>query len=123
MAEPNSTVAGALAGAIGVVPPAMLLGAQVDALVVGMMAALFVSIMTEAINNRLKAGAAVMFSSLAAGLFSPSAAHWVVVNYPVLSTEPDHDVLRLGMALLIGAVTPSLVPLTIRLLNRKGDAL
>lgn len=120
--DPHSTAAGAITGAAAAMP-AMLLGAQVDALVIGMMAALFVSIMTETIDNRIKAGAAVMFSSLSAGYGSPIAAQFIAANYPSLVVASTHDVLRLATALLIGAAMPGLVPVAMRFIQRKGNEL
>ena len=118
----QSTTSGAVSGAVAAMP-AILLGAHVDALVLGMMAALFVSIMTETIDSRAKAAASVLLASLMAGYGSPVAAQWVAVNYPTLFVLETHGVMRLLMALIIGAATPSVVPIAIRIMNRKGDAL
>jgi len=118
MTEPHSTIAGALAGA-AVSPAALFLGAQVDALVIGLVAAVFVSIWLEQINNRLKAASAVLFSALLAGYGSPVAAGWVVGNVTSLSSGADG--LRMLLALLIGALAPRMVPLLIKFLGKKID--
>lgn len=120
--EPHSTVSGAIAGA-AVSMPILLMGAQLDALVIGLIAAIVISIMTEAIDNWMKAGAAVLFSSLSAGYGSPLAAQWVSSNYPSIVVDSTHDVLRMALALVIGAAMPSIVPIAIRFMNRKSDAL
>lgn len=57
MTEPNTTV-GLLVGS-GIGLTGTLLGAQVDALLLGLIAAVFVSIWLPAINDRLRAASAV----------------------------------------------------------------
>jgi hypothetical protein len=118
MTEPHSTIAGALAGA-AVSPVGLFLGAQVDALVIGLVAAVFVSIWLEQIDNRLKAASAVLFSALLAGYGSPVAAGWVATN--VTSLASGADGLRMLLALLIGAAAPRLVPLCFKFLGKKLD--
>ncbi|HEY6020327.1 MAG TPA: hypothetical protein VIY48_10600, partial [Candidatus Paceibacterota bacterium] len=71
----------------------------------------------ETIDNRIKAAAAVMFASMLAGYGSPVAAEWVSMQMPVLSKNPDS--LRLFLAVLIGASTPSMVPVGIRYIGSK----
>lgn len=116
MADPHSTVAGALIGA-GAGASTIFMGAQVDALVIGLVAAVFVSIQMDMIDNRLKAASAVLFASLLAGYGSPVAAEWVVGHVDAIGANAN--ALRLLMALSIGAVAPSLVPLGIRFLSKK----
>ncbi len=109
MAEPHaSTLAGALAGAGISISGGMLLGAQIDALVVGLLAALLISFWLKSIDNRLKAGAAVLFSSLLAGYGSPVLAAWTAAHVSGMA-EPATG-LRLLCALCIGAAAPVLVP-------------
>lgn len=113
MPEPNSTTAGVIAGAsIGLT--GTLLGAQVDALLIGLMAAIFVSIWMPTIDNRIKALAAVAMSSLLAGYGSPVAADWLATEQQGLGNGSP---LRLLLALLIGAVTPALAPAAINRLQ------
>lgn len=117
MTEPHSTVlGGALVGA-GASSVTMFMGAQVDALVLGLVAATFVSIWMETIDNRIKAAAAVMFAAMLAGYGSPVAAEWVASTAPKLSANTE--ALRLLLAVLIGAVTPSMVPLGLRYMGNK----
>ena len=67
MAEPHSTVVvGALYGA-GASTASLLFGAQVDALVIGLIAAVLVSIRMETIDSKLRAAAAGLRAALLAG--------------------------------------------------------
>ena len=119
MADPHSTLVGIVAGA-GASSVSLLLGAQVDALAIGLMAAIFMSIWLDTIDNRIKAAAAVLFSALLAGYASPVAAGWLVQHY--LSTAKIEDI-RLLLALMIGAITPTIMPIGIKFIVKKisGD--
>lgn len=114
----TNVVHGALTGA-GVSTVTLLLGAQVDALVIGLIGAVFVSIWLETIDNKSKAAAAVLFAALLAGYGSPVAAQWVSVNVPEVA---GNDALRMLLALVIGAVAPSIVPLLLKYLGNKVRA-
>jgi len=116
MNDPHAPIAGALSGA-GASTVTLFLGAQVDALIIGLMAAVFVSIWLDTIDNRIKAAAAVMFAAMMAGYGSPVAAQWVATN--VTSIGSNLESLRLLLALLIGALSPSIVPLGIKYLGNK----
>lgn len=116
MAEPHSTVvAGALYGA-GLSSVTILLGAQVDALVVGLVAATLISIWLETIDNKIKAAASVLLSALLAGYGSPVAAAWLTASVSGIAST---DSLRLLLAASIGCVAPSLVPMTIRAFGKR----
>lgn len=118
MAEPHSTVvAGALIGA-GVSIPSVLLGAQVDALVAGLVAAFLVSIWMEPIDTRAKAASAVLLSSLLAGYGSPVAAQWLTANMDGVAYT---DGLRLLTAVLIGVAMPFAIPLAVRFFSKKYE--
>ncbi|OHC66977.1 MAG: hypothetical protein A3H93_18105 [Rhodocyclales bacterium RIFCSPLOWO2_02_FULL_63_24] len=104
MSEPQTSAIGAVAG-LGTA----LLGAQVDALVLGLMAAIMVSIWMEAIDDKLKAGSAALLSSLLAGYGSPKAAAFVAATVPAIGVADD--TLRLLMAVCIGAAAPTVIPL------------
>ena len=107
MSEPYSApIAGAASGVALVV-----LGAQVDALVIGLFAAFFVSIWLDSVDNKVKAGAAVLFSALLAAYASPVMALYVSASLP--SVAGNMEALRLLLALVIGALTPSAVPMSI----------
>lgn len=118
--DPHSTVNGALAGA-AISASSLVLGAQIDALIIGMISAVLVSICMEAIDNKLTAGAAVFFAALLAGYGSPVAAGWLTSNVPSIGTNGES--LRMLLALLIGGGAPSSIPVAIRFITRKGDAL
>lgn len=114
MAEPH-TMTGAAAGAAFSLS-GLFLGAHADALVVGLSAAFFVSIWLQSIDNRAKAAAAVALSAMLAGYGSPAVAGWLSSTMPSLGSA---DSLRLLAALVIGASSPSLVPLALRTLGNK----
>lgn len=107
MSEPHSTSVGAVVGA-AISAPTLLLGAQADALVIGLMSAVLASFWMETIDNKLKAGSAVLASALLAGYGSPVAAGLVADAIPAAahSAEP----LRMLMAVVIGCAAPRLVP-------------
>lgn len=109
MPEPHSTTAGVIVGA-GIGLTGTVMGAQLDALLLGMIAAILMSFWLPAIDNRLRAGAAVAMSSLFAGYGSPIAAAQLSAQLGGADTSP----LRLLMALVIGALGPTLVPLLVR---------
>lgn len=118
MAEPH-VVVGALFGA-GLASGGLLLGAHVDALALGMIAALLVCFWLEAIDRPSKAAAAVCFASLLAGYGSPAATELALSFAP--SVTPAADPLRLLLAILIGGSTPRLVPaLLARGAQRAGE--
>lgn len=114
MTDPHAPIAGALTGA-GLGSMTMLLGAQVDALVLGLSAALFTTIWLESIDSRLKAASAVLFSALLAGYGSPVAAGYLADAVPAAAKSAE--ALRLLLAVVIGGAAPSLVPLSLRYLG------
>jgi hypothetical protein len=116
MAEPHfSTAAGIAAGAaLGF--SGSILGAQVDALVVGLVAAVIMSIWLPQVDNRLKAFASVGMSSLMAGYVSPVAVPLIVANVAAAAPAADH--LRLLAAALTGALGPSMIPFGIKRLQQ-----
>jgi len=120
MPEPHSTTAGIIiGGSIGIT--GSLFGAQIDALLLGMAAAIFVSIWLPTVNDRLKAAAAVALSSLMAGYGSPVAVDWVSSDQAALANTGSP--LRLLLALAIGAACPTIVPVAIaRLQSFVGGA-
>lgn len=88
------------------------MGAQIDALVVGLLAALFVSVWLDSIDNRIKAASSVLFSSLLAGYGSPVLAAWAASSVPGILGAGSG--LRMLGALCIGATAPVLVPVIMR---------
>lgn len=120
MPEPHSTTAGIIiGGSIGIT--GSLFGAEIDALLLGMFSAIFVSIWLPAVNDRVKAAAAVAMSSLMAGYGSPIAVAWVSSDQAALAATGSP--LRLLMAIAIGAACPTVVPVAIaRLQSFVGGA-
>lgn len=109
MAEPHASIAvGALAGAGISLSGGLLLGAQIDALVAGLLAALFVSVWLESIDDRIKAGAAVLFSSMLAGYGSPALSDLAASSLPGMAGGAPG--LRMLVALVIGSLAPVLFP-------------
>lgn len=116
MAEPHSTVlAGALQASVAS-SVTILLGAQVDALVLGLFGAILASIWMESIDNKGKAAAAVLLSALLAGYGSPVAAEYIAASINGITIT---DPLRLLMALMIGALAPTAVPMVIRFCGKR----
>jgi len=120
MAEPHSTAIGAATGAIAALP-AMFLGAHVDALILGLMASIFISIWLPSVDDRAKAFSAVCLSSLLAGYGAPIAAAYAATQLPTVATQADQA--RLFLAVLIGIVSPALVPTLIGKLTKRAEGL
>lgn len=106
MPEPHSTTAGVIVGA-GIGLTGTIMGAQLDALLLGMVAAIFMSFWLPTIDNRGRAAAAVAMSSLFAGYGSPVAAAWLASEQHGFAADGS---LRLLLAVVIGAIGPTLVP-------------
>lgn len=120
MAEPHSTAIGAATGAVAALP-AMFLGAHVDALILGLMASIFISIWLPSVDDRAKAFSAVCLSSLLAGYGAPIAAAYAATKVPVGTMEIDQA--RLLLAVLIGIVSPGLVPALLGKLTKRAEGL
>lgn len=113
MADPSSSIAtGVMTGAGISLGGGMLMGAQIDALMAGLLAAIFVSIWLQSIDSRAKAASAVLFSSLLAGYGSPVLADWA--SKTVIGLASSGPSLRMLGALCIGALAPILVPVVMR---------
>jgi hypothetical protein len=106
MTEPASTTTGIVVGA-GIGLTGTILGAQIDALLMGMIAAVFASIWMPSIDNRIRAASAVAIATLLAGYGSPVLAHWLAATQPGLE---EHGALRMLLAVLIGGGCPALLP-------------
>lgn len=118
MPEPHSTAAGLVIGA-GIGLTGTVMGAQVDALLIGLAASILVSFWLPTIDDRRKAAASVALSSLLAGYGSPVAAAWLSADHAELAAGSP---LRLLLALLIGAMCPTVVPAALGLAKRKVEA-
>ncbi len=115
MPEPNITTGVVLGAGISSVTGS-LLGAHVDALIVGLMASILVSFAWPTIDDKRKAASAVAFASLAAGYLAPLLSAYL----PTLITGLNNgDQLRLAAALVIGAAAPTVTPLIFRALMHR----
>jgi hypothetical protein len=118
MPEPHSTTIGLAIGA-GIGLTGTVLGAQVDALIVGLCAATLISFCMPAIDNKRKAAASVAITSLVAGYWSPSVAGWLAENIAALGAA---SALRLPVALILGVAGPTIGPSIISLAKRKVES-
>ena len=118
MPEPNATAAGIIIGA-GIGLTGTIMGAQVDALMIGLISAILISFWLPTIDDRKKAAASVALSALLAGYGAPVAAGWLSGTQPELAAGSP---LRLLVALGLGALCPSLVPVVIGWARRKVEA-
>ncbi|WP_374335145.1 hypothetical protein [Methyloversatilis sp.] len=109
MTEPTSTATGAAAGALSAIP-AIWLGAQTDALLVGLFAAMLVTAQIRTIDSVRVAAATAFFSALAAGYGSPLLVVLGAAAMPSVA-RIDPSSLRLLSAFAIGALMPTLWPL------------
>lgn len=119
MTEPTSTAAGAALGALSAVP-AIWLGAQPDALMVGLFAAMLATAQIRTIDSVRVAAAAAFFSALAAGYGSPLLVAVGASLIPVAARVEPHS-LRLLAAFAIGALMPTLWPLIQRRAARRVE--
>lgn len=120
--QPIQTASEAVTGiAIGAAASTVSLafGAPWDALVAGLLGAVFISIWLETIDSRGKAASAIVFSALLAAYGSPFAATKMA---SLFLEGADPNLLRVFMAFLIGAVSPSVVPLLLKLARRKAES-
>lgn len=120
MAEPHSSAIGAAAGAAAALPT-LFLGAHVDALFLGLLAAVFSSIWLPTVDDKIKAFSAVCLSALLAGYGAPIAVANAASVVPGIVATADQA--RPLLALIIGAVCPALVPVLINKLKAKGESL
>lgn len=109
MTDPTSTAAGAAIGALGALP-VLLLGAQTDALLVGLFAAMLVTAQIRTIDSVRIAAATAFFASLSAGYGSPLLVALGIAALPS-AARVDPSSLRLLAAFAIGALMPTLWPL------------
>ena len=120
MAEPHSViVAAAVTSAIVSAPTMLILGAPVDALAVGLIAAVLVSVRMNKIDNKMRAASAVLMSAMLAGLGSPVLAAWLKSSWLPPEAVVSAETLRLLAALLIGGLAPVIVPIAIRAFSRR----
>lgn len=115
--EPHVSTAGITLGAsVGIT--GTIVGAQADALIVGLASAAFVSIWLRQVDSWVKATSATFFSAMLAAFMSPFAAEWAARTFGLTSG----DGLRLLMTLLISAGSPAIFPLVLARVGRQVSA-
>lgn len=117
MSDPSTAAACAVGAACAA--PTILLGADVNALLIGMFAAFFVTLWLDQIADKLRAGGAVALSTLLAGYVSPVAASWVSQQVPSVST--NLEALHYALAVVIGAAGPTMVPVLLRRVAKEAE--
>ncbi len=110
MPEPHATTAGVIAGS-SVGAAASYMGADPIALVLGMAAAILVSIGLTEIDKWWKSSAVVGLATLVAAYAPPVLAGLLVAQKPGFT---DGSPLRYLLAILIGAVIPVGAPIALR---------
>jgi FtsH-binding integral membrane protein len=95
----------------------VIFGAHVDALILGLFGALFVSVWLDSIDNKFKAASAVLFSAVLAAYASPVVTLYVSAKLP--SLLQDTETLRLLLALVIGAAAPIAIPLSLKYATKR----
>ena len=119
MPEPHATTAAGIATGTAIGLTGTIFGAQDEALLIGLMAAILISFWLPTIDDRKKAAASVALSALVAGYGAPVAAAWVADQHAWL---PPGRPLQSLLALLIGIVCPTVVPALIGWAKRKVEA-
>lgn len=114
MTEPSTTISTSTAGA-GISLSFTLMGADVQALIVGLVAAVLMSFWLPSVDQRGKACASIMFSALASGYGAAAAAAVAADNLPMV---PRGEQLNMLMAVVIGALLPVLMPAIIKRAKR-----
>lgn len=118
MPEPHSTAIGIAVGA-GIGLTGSIFGAQADALLIGLVAAILISFWLPTIDDRRKAAASVALSSLLAGYGSPVMAAWLAGTQTAMPAGAELSRL---LALLIGVFCPTIVPVALGWAKRKVEA-
>lgn len=108
--EPSaSTVAGVAAGTyIGL--SGTILGAQPEAVVIGLMTAIPAAVFVPAVSGKLRACSAVALGAALAGYGATALAQWLAAHVGDIGTA---EALRPLAAALLGAGTPTLGPVII----------
>lgn len=95
----------------------MIDGLDLDAMVVGLMSACFVTFWLQTVNDIPKAFSAVMFSALLSGVGSPVATVYLISQFPGLAKASE--TLPLLIAVLIGGSTTWGLPIFINFVQNK----
>lgn len=119
MAEPTSS---AVAGAVAAAPAALFstfLGADVNAVIVGLIAAVFFTIVSAKLDDKVKAGASVLLSSLLAGYGAPVAAVAAQAHFPEIGAA-GAEPIRMLLAVLIGVAGPTALSALLSRISKEG---
>jgi len=92
-------------------------GLDIDALIVGLMAASFVTFWLDTVDNPLKAGSAILFSALLSGYGGPVASIYAVAKMPML-VGAEGGVSALAAVIIGSSVTWGL-PILINFVRNK----
>lgn len=116
----TSTAVGAAAGAVVTMVPAAMLGAQIDALLLGLIGSFLAVAWFDELNSMRRAIAAVCAGALASGVLSgvlSTGAWWLLPEG--LQSLITPQALRMPLALVTGFLGPSIWPLLKRRAERQ----
>ena len=100
---------------------ALLAGADVPGLVLGLITATLATFFLGSVNNRWKAGAGVLLAALLAGFAAPVIAAGILHQWP--EWRPVMDLAHPLMSILIGGSAPTILPALLTGLARRADRL
>lgn len=119
MAEPGTTASVCAGAAIAL--PCSLLGASTDAVIVGMVAAVGMSLWLQSIDDKPKAFVAVLMSSLVAAYASTWVAKLLVAVYPAFGG--DLEGLRQACSFVLGGLGPTVIPRLVGRAEKKAEGI
>ena len=90
---------------------------QFDTMIIGLMAAVFVTFWLSTVDKPSKAAAAVLFSALLAGPGAPVAVVYIVAKFPMLGQVEMP--LRYLLAVVIGGSVTWVLPIVIKTVRNK----
>lgn len=122
MTEPTSTAGGAAGGAAISLLPAVMLGAQIDALLLGLIGSFIAVAWFDELNSMRRAAASVIAGALVCGVLSGLLAVAVWSSLPArMQTLLNVESLRMPIALVIGFLVPSVGPVLKRRAERAAE--
>ncbi|WP_430434246.1 hypothetical protein [Methyloversatilis sp.] len=122
MTEPTSTAGGAAGGAAISLLPAVMLGAQIDALLLGLIGSFIAVAWFDELNSMRRAAASVIAGALVCGVLSGLLAVAMWSSLPArMQTLLNVESLRMPIALVIGFLVPSVGPVLKRRAERAAE--
>lgn len=97
----------------------MIDGLNTDAMIVGLMSAVFITFWLDTIDNLPKAASAALFSGLLSGIASPLITTYVISNDPLFKNSGE-SLSLLAAAIIGGSVTWGLPIIIIYVRNKWG---